>query len=145
MHRCRTDKCQNERRTAWEHVFLDFRKHTQEMDPPKWPQTVYFKRFGTFDVFLVYKREGDEGGADARTHARTDARTDAGSSRSAPEPPPQRAHEQNTPFGAHPLTPMFVTMLSSAVLAPHLQGRPAVTAMVVNAEWQCLSLMLQVT
>ena len=59
-------------------------------------QTVCFKLFLTF--FRVPKR-----GRPGRTHARTDGRTDAGS---APDPPPQRTQEKNTPFGAHPLTPI---------------------------------------
>ena len=56
-------------------------KQTQ-MGPPKVPQTVYFKLFGTFE--RVFGVEGE--GRPARTHTRTDARTDAGS---APHPPPQ--------------------------------------------------------
>ena len=52
------------------------------MGPPKVPQTVYFKLFGTFE--RVFGVEGE--GRPARTHTSADARTDTGS---APHPPPQ--------------------------------------------------------
>ena len=74
------------------------------MGPPKWPQTVYFERFGTLEHVLKFRR----GGADARTDGRTHARTDAGW---AHDPPPQRTQEKNTPFGSSPLTPIIVVKL----------------------------------
>ena len=79
------------------------------MGPQKKPQTVCFKRFGAFErIFGVERGACRPAGADARTDGRTDARThartDAGS---APDPRPQRTQEKNTPFGAHPLTPIY--------------------------------------
>ena len=82
MHRCRTDTYQNEHRGAWERIFYLLVKKQTQVDPPKVPQTIDFKLFGTFE--RVFGVEG--GGRPARTHTRTDARTDA---RSAPHPPPQ--------------------------------------------------------
>ena len=73
--------------------------------PQENAQTVYFKRFGTF--FGVQIRGGG-GRTHARTDARTDGRTDAGS---APDTPPQRMQEKNTPFGARP--PLTPTILNS--------------------------------
>ena len=49
------------------------------MGPPKVPQTVYFKRFGTFErVFGVDgggRPAGRRGRTDGRTHGRTDGPT----------------------------------------------------------------------
>ena len=64
--------------------------------PKKRAQTMYFKRFWTF---LGVQKRGAAGRTDGRTHARTHGRTDASS---APDPPPQRMQEKNTPFGAGP-------------------------------------------
>ena len=47
------------------------------MGPPKWPQTIYFKRFGTFAHVLMFLGNGGTAGRRpaARTYGRTFGRT----------------------------------------------------------------------
>ena len=77
-----------------------------QMGPKKCPKPFILNGLERLSVFLdVFGVERGAGRPAGRADARTDGRTDAGS---APEPPPQRTQEKNTPFGANPLTPIYI-------------------------------------